>query len=120
MDYLDPSKRSNVNANTLGERGNAVVAQFYKAQDQMQESLRIRIDERLNTLSNERTFGTELFIAIAILLLYAFVGIYKALRIGVDELLAVTARIAQGDLSARVRINSHDEIGDVGEDLTAW
>ncbi|SFO90608.1 methyl-accepting chemotaxis protein [Pseudomonas syringae] len=89
VDYLDPSKRSNVNANTLGERGNAVVAQFYKAQDQMQESLRIRIDERLNTLSNERTFGTELFIAIAILLLYAFVGIYKALRIGVDELLAV-------------------------------
>lgn len=117
VDYLDPSKRSNVNANTLGERGNAVVAQFYKAQDQMQESLRIRIDERLNTLSNERTFGTELFIAIAILLLYAFVGIYKALRIGVDELLAVTARIAQGDLSARVRINSHDEIGDVGEGL---
>ncbi|WP_164446365.1 HAMP domain-containing protein, partial [Pseudomonas viridiflava] len=51
------------------------------------------------------------------LLLYAFVGIYKALRIGVDELLAVTARIAQGDLSARVRINSHDEIGDVGEGL---
>jgi len=114
-DYLDSNNTLNVNG--LGERGNAVVAQFYTAQQQMQTSLSLRIEQRLDALQDERSHGTELLALMAILLLYAFVGIYKALRAGVDELLAVTARIAQGDLTARVQIHSQDEIGDVASGL---
>ncbi|MDO7928738.1 methyl-accepting chemotaxis protein [Pseudomonas sp. KFB-139] len=119
MDYLDPGKRSNVNANTLGERGNAVVAQFYKAQEQMQASLQNQLATRLQDRNNERMFFIGLFVVLGVLLLYAFAGIYSALRSAVEELLSVTARIAQGDLTARVKVGSRDEIGDVGTGLNS-
>ncbi|MBX8492256.1 methyl-accepting chemotaxis protein [Pseudomonas cichorii] len=119
MDYLDPGQRSNVNANTLGERGNAVVAQFYKAQEQMQASLQSQIATRLQDRNNERMFFIGLFVVLGVLLLYAFAGIYSALRSAVEELLSVTARIAQGDLTARVKVGSRDEIGDVGKGLNS-
>jgi len=112
--YLDPARRAGVNADTLGERGNAVVALFYKAQDQAQESLRLRIEERLQSTTNERMFGIELFVVMGLLLLYAFVGIYQALRKGIDDVLSVIGQIGQGDLRARVQINSRDEIGELG------
>ncbi|MCV4288035.1 methyl-accepting chemotaxis protein [Pseudomonas capsici] len=119
LDYLDPAKRSNVNANTLGERGNAVVAQFYKAQEQMQASLQNQLATRLHDRNNERMFFIGLFVVLGVLLLYAFAGIYSALRSAVEELLSVTARIAQGDLTARVQVSSRDEIGDVGKGLNS-
>ncbi|GFM68210.1 methyl-accepting chemotaxis protein [Pseudomonas cichorii] len=119
MDYLDPGKRSNVNANTLGERGNAVVAQFYKAQEQMQASLQNQLGTRLQDRNNERMFFIGLFVVLGVVLLYAFAGIYSALRSAVEELLSVTARIAQGDLTARVKVGSRDEIGDVGTGLNS-
>ncbi len=118
-DYLDPSTPSTVVANTLGERGNAVVALFYKAQEQMQATLRDELASRLHARSNERAFVIGLFVVIGALLLYTFAGIYSALRSAVEELLSVTARIAQGDLSARVRVRSRDEIGDVGTGLNS-
>ncbi|GFM81461.1 methyl-accepting chemotaxis protein [Pseudomonas cichorii] len=119
MDYLDPSKSPNASANTLGERGNAVVAQFYKAQEQMQASLQGQLATRLHDRNNERLFFIGLFVVLGVLLLYAFAGIYNALRSAVEELLSVTARIAQGDLSARVQVGSRDEIGDVGTGLNS-
>jgi methyl-accepting chemotaxis protein len=51
-------------------------------------------------------------VAVAILLLvYLFGGMYFGIKGTVDELSAGAARIAQGDLSARIPVHTQDELG---------
>ena len=118
-DAMDPVRRASVNLGGLGDNGNAVVAKFYAAQEQLQESLRNRLQTRYEAKTQERNFIIGLFIVVGLLLLYAFGGIYQAMRRAIDELQAVTAQIAQGDLTSRVEVRSRDEIGDVGNSLNA-
>jgi methyl-accepting chemotaxis protein len=118
-DALDPARRASVNVAGLGDSGNAVVAGFYAAQEQLQQSLRNRLQERHEAKTQERNFIIGLFIVVGLLLLYAFGGIYKAMRRAIDELQGVTAKIAEGDLTSRVNVASRDEIGDVGNSLNA-
>jgi methyl-accepting chemotaxis protein len=118
-DALDPVRRASVNLGGLGDSGNAVVAGFYAAQEQLQQSLRNRLSERYEAKTQERNFIIGLFITVGLLLLYAFGGIYKAMRRAIDELQGVTAKIAEGDLTSRVNVASRDEIGDVGKSLNA-
>ena len=118
-DAMDPVRRASVNLGGLGDNGNAVVAKFYAAQEQLQESLRNRLQTRYEAKTQERNFIIGLFIVVGLLLLYAFGGIYQAMRRAIDELQVVTAQIAQGDLTSRVEVRSRDEIGDVGNSLNA-
>ncbi|WP_164622872.1 HAMP domain-containing protein, partial [Pseudomonas viridiflava] len=96
---------------------NAVVAGFYKAQDEIQTSLQGELDTRYDALLLQREIVIGMCVIMGLLLLYAFCSIYKALRLAIDDLLDVTRRLADGDLSARVNVTSQDEVADIGTGL---
>ena len=102
---------------SLSARGNAVVAAFYKAQDEIQMSLQGELNARYDELLLRREIVIGMCVIMGLLLLYAFCSIYKALRLAIDGLLEVTRRLADGDLGARVNVTSQDEVADIGNSL---
>ncbi len=101
----------------LPAKGNAVVAELYKAQDALQAALSAVLDQRVHDKSAERTAMLAMFAIAGLLLIYAFSGIYSAMRRAMEDMLSATRRIAQGDLTARVNVAGKDEMADIGTGL---
>ncbi|MCF7543232.1 methyl-accepting chemotaxis protein [Pseudomonas sp. P2647] len=98
-------------------KGNAVVAELYKAQDALQAALSAVLEQRVQDKSAERTAMLAMFVIAGLLLIYAFSGIYSAMRQAMEAMLGATRRIAQGDLTARVNVTGKDEMADIGTGL---
>ena len=101
----------------LPAKGNAVVAELYKAQDALQAALSAVLEQRVKDKSAERTAMLAMFAIAGLLLIYAFSGIYSAMRRAMEAMLSATRRIAQGDLTARVNVAGKDEMADIGTGL---
>lgn len=101
-------------AQGLATKGNAVVADLYKAQDVLQEELLAALDRRAHDRMFERLFILGMFTFMGLLLAYVFCGIYGSMRKAIDEVLTATRQIAQGDLTAHVQVQGKDEMADVG------
>ena len=105
------------NIEVLTAEGNATVAEFFKAQDLLQEALHNELASREQQMSLERTFILSAFAFMVLLLIYAFAGIYSAMREAIAEVLTATRSIGKGDLGARVTVRSKDELADIGNGL---
>nr|WP_122663396.1 methyl-accepting chemotaxis protein [Pseudomonas viridiflava] len=101
----------------LPAKGNAVVADLYKAQDMLQESLSELLEQRVGEKSVDRAFILGGLALIGLLLIYSFAGIYTSMRRAIDGVLSTTQLIAQGDLTARAKVQGKDEMADIGNGL---
>lgn len=101
----------------LPAKGNAVVAELYKAQDTLQDALLNALERRVQEKTSERLFILGMFVVLGLLLVYVFSGIYSAMRRTIKDVLIATQLIAQGDLSVRVQVRGKDEMADVGNGL---
>ncbi|CRM87685.1 hypothetical protein [Pseudomonas sp. 22 E 5] len=101
----------------LPAKGNAVVAELYKAQDTLQDALLNTLERRAQEKTSERLFILGMFAVLGLLLVYVFSGIYSAMRRTLNDALVATQLIAQGDLSARIQVRGKDEMADVGNGL---
>ncbi|AXA65636.1 methyl-accepting chemotaxis protein [Pseudomonas oryzihabitans] len=108
-----------VSGRALGTQGNAVVARYYKVQEEAQGQLSQLLAERLVHATTLRNLVVGLILGALLLLGYTFAGIYRAMRQGIAELVGVTAAAAQGDLSRRAALRGRDEIADIGRSLDA-
>jgi methyl-accepting chemotaxis protein len=111
------TQRTVTGVQALPAKGNAVVADLYKAQDALQAALSTVLEQRVSDKSSERVAMLAMFAIAGLLLIYAFSGIYSAMRRAMEEMLGATRRIAQGDLTARVHIAGKDEMADIGSGL---
>lgn len=101
----------------LPAKGNAVVADLYKAQDMLQESLSELLEQRVGEKTADRAFILGGLALIGLLLIYSFAGIYTSMRRAIDGVLSTTQLIAQGDLTARAKVQGKDEMADIGNGL---
>ena len=101
----------------LPGKGNAVVAELYKAQDTLQDALLNALERRVQEKTSERLFILGMFAILGLLLVYVFSGIYSAMRRTINDVLVATQLIAQGDLSVRIQVRGKDEMADVGNGL---
>ncbi|VVN71482.1 IS66 family transposase ISPsy43 [Pseudomonas fluorescens] len=101
----------------LPAKGNAVVAELYKAQDTLQDALLNTLERRAQEKSSERLFILGMFAVLGLSLVYVFSGIYSAMRRTINDALVATQLIAQGDLSVRIQVRGKDEMADVGNGL---
>ncbi|MBA2922983.1 methyl-accepting chemotaxis protein [Pseudomonas sp. P7] len=101
----------------LPAKGNAVVAELYKAQDTLQEALLNALERRVQEKTSERLFILGMFVVLGLLLVYVFSGIYSAMRRTIYDVLIATQLIAKGDLSVRIQVRGKDEMADVGNGL---
>ncbi|MGM0552224.1 MAG: methyl-accepting chemotaxis protein [Pseudomonadota bacterium] len=72
---------------------------------------------RSNTLTRNVAMATV--IVVLLLLIYAFVGLYRSIKDSVEQFNHATERMAGGDLTTRVDIRTRDEMHDVGERFNA-
>lgn len=105
------------NVDVLTAEANATVAEFFKAQDLLQAALHNELASREQQMVLERTLMLVAFAVLGLLLLYAFCGIYSAMRKAIAEVLVATQALAKGDLGARVQVRSKDELADIGNGL---
>ncbi|WP_454252450.1 methyl-accepting chemotaxis protein [Pseudomonas sp. Marseille-Q7302] len=101
----------------LGAQGNAVVARYYKVLEEAQGLLSQMLAERLAHETALRNMILGMILGALLLLSYTFAGIYQALRLGIAELVEVTAAAARGDLSRRAALSGRDEIAGIGRSL---
>ncbi len=101
----------------LSAKGNAVVAELYKAQDTLQEALLNALERRVQEKTSERLLILGMFVVLGLLLVYVFSGIYSAMRRTINDVLIATQLIAKGDLSVRTQVRGKDEMADVGNGL---
>ena len=113
------SGEGKVDGRALGAQGNAVVARYFKVQEETQGVLSQLLAERLAHATTLRNLVVGMILGALLLLAYTFAGIYQALRLGIAELVGVTAAAAQGDLSRRAALHGRDEIADIGRSLNA-
>ncbi|MPR02128.1 HAMP domain-containing protein [Pseudomonas sp. MAFF 212408] len=98
-------------------KGNAVVAELYKAQDLLQAALMDTLDQRSHEKTSERSLILGMFAFMGLLLAYAFSGIYSAMRSTINAVLNAARLIAQGDLTTRLTVQGRDEMADVSTSL---
>ncbi|MGE1152416.1 methyl-accepting chemotaxis protein [Pseudomonas kitaguniensis] len=98
-------------------KGNAVVAELYKAQDLLQAALMDTLDQRSHEKASERSLILGMFAFMGLLLAYAFSGIYSAMRSTINAVLNAARLIAQGDLTTRLTVQGRDEMADVSTSL---
>lgn len=101
----------------LPAKGNAVVAELYKAQDTLQDALLNALERRVQEKTSERLFILGMFGVLGVLLVYVFSGIYAAMRRTINDVMIATQLIAQGDLSVRIDVRGSDEMADIGNGL---
>ncbi|KIQ03556.1 MULTISPECIES: methyl-accepting chemotaxis protein [Pseudomonas] len=110
---LDDTGATITRVQGLAAKGNAVVADLYKAQDVLQEELTSALDYRAQERMSERALIMGMFVCMGLLLAYVFAGIYSSMRNAIDQVLDATRLIAQGDLTAQVQVHGKDEMADV-------
>lgn len=106
-----------VSGSALGTQGNAVVARYYKVQEEAQSLLSQLLVERMSQQTARQNMVLGMMLGALALLIYTFAGIYQALRQGIAQLIGVTTAAAQGDLSRRAALRGRDEIVDIGRSL---
>lgn len=114
---IDAPSDTITGAQNLPAKGNAVVAELYKAQDTLQDALLNALERRAEEKTSERLFILGMFAVLGLLLVYVFSGIYSAMRRTINDALVATQLIAQGDLSVRIQVRGKDEMADVGNGL---
>lgn len=70
-----------------------------------------------DTLVRDLALATA--IIVLLLLAYMFAGLYRSIKVSVDQMNAATERMAAGDLTTRVSLDTRDEIRDVGDRFNA-
>ncbi|WNW13873.1 methyl-accepting chemotaxis protein [Pseudomonas sp. DTU_2021_1001937_2_SI_NGA_ILE_001] len=108
---------SSSNVQSLADKGNAVVANLYKALDSAQATLSDILAQRVTAKSNERSLLIIGLAVMGLLVAYLFSGIYRSLRSAIDEVQNVTREVAQGNLRVRVTVRGKDEMAHVGHAL---
>ncbi|XQW84630.1 methyl-accepting chemotaxis protein [Thalassotalea piscium] len=86
--------------------------------DELSLSSDLKLHQRLETMhDSSESFLWLLSIALLILATgssYLFLGVYRSLIINVKEINLAAERLGNGDFSVQLKINSCDELGDIG------
>ncbi len=83
--------------------------------DTVMPALDKRLIQRIGEGQKELTGAIAALVAVLVLILYIFLSFYQAVLRNIQDLDEATGRLAQGDLTARVVLRSHDEMARIGK-----
>lgn len=107
------SNTSNITNQSFTENANALINLSYRIEGQVSQNLYSMIQERVNKISNN--LYTNLFISIVslLLLIYLFVAVYLSIISSIRMLVQGSEQLANGDLTADVKLETKDELTQV-------
>jgi methyl-accepting chemotaxis protein len=100
----------NGDSTIFNDQFNNLIQNGYKLYDQTGISLTQLLQVRVYKHTNQLYFNIILSILSMLLLTYLFIGIYSSMINAVRELSRGSDKLANGDLSAKVNIQSNDEL----------
>jgi len=104
------AENSKLSANNFFEQGSQAISALLALFDSMQVILEQRMNKQINTAKQSIYLYLSLIVAVIILLIYAYSGIYFAIRNNLTIMLAATTDISEGNLNSRVTLATKDEL----------
>jgi len=101
--------------NNLFALGTSAIVSNYQLYDNIAPQLDTLLELRSDGFRNEKRTLFIIMLSMAAIAIYLFIGFYSSVHKAVSELKAVSNKLAEGDLSARAKSESKDEIGEVVE-----
>jgi len=104
------AESANMDANKFFTQGSKTISSLLVLFDRMQLALDERMNAQIAKAKANITFYITLIIVVIALLIYAYAGIYLAIKINLNTMMKSADRICEGDLNTRLELNTKDEL----------
>ena len=101
---------ANMNAKEFFAQGSQTITSLLTLFDRMQQSLEGRMNSQIAEAKINIYFYITLIIIVVTLLIYAYTGIYLAIKINLNNMMKSAGRICEGDLNTRLQLDTKDEL----------
>jgi methyl-accepting chemotaxis protein len=103
-----------VDAQQVFDAANVSIAETYSLFDAIAPQVDALFNTRIRDNVLIRNVSLAVVAAVLLLLAYLFTGLYRSINVSVQRLGEATQRMAGGDLTTRVTLDTRDEMGQVG------
>ncbi len=104
------AESANMNAKDFFAHGSQTISSLLTLFDRMQQVLDERMSRQIAKAKANITFYITLIIIVVALLIYAYAGIYMAIKINLNTMMKSADRICEGDLNTRLALDTKDEL----------
>lgn len=109
----------NVDKDKFSNLSHDLFVASYKLHEEISKSLKELIHVRINKMKNTLYLNYVTAIIGMLLLIYLFVGLYLSIVNSVNNLKTGANRIAEGDLSTEVKLDTRDELSQIAQSFNA-
>jgi methyl-accepting chemotaxis protein len=104
------AEQPSINANHFFSEGTKAISSLLSLFDQMQPILDQRMKAHISATQDKLYFYSTLVVIVILLLAYAYMGIYLAIRESLKAMMTTADALSQGDLDARLTLATQDEL----------
>ena len=104
------TESANMNAKEFFAQGSQTISSLLNLFDRMQQALDGRMNSQIAKAKTNIYFYISLIIIVITLLIYAYTGIYLAIKINLNSMMKSASRICEGDLNTRLALDTKDEL----------
>ncbi|HFD81122.1 MAG TPA: methyl-accepting chemotaxis protein [Gammaproteobacteria bacterium] len=104
-----------VSAKQVFEAGTAAINAAFRLYDRILPSLDEVLAQRLDHIRSEQRLMVATVVLVLLLVTYLFAGFYSSVVDSIRSINAATAKLADGDLTARVEVSVRDEMGQIAD-----
>lgn len=112
---ITPTFIINARSDQYFEHATSVIDAINALLDKESYVLSEQIEHKINGSNRQMILFMVLTSVVILIIMYLFVGFYLAIKKTVTVLEKITLRVAAGDLTQQVRLNTRDEIRTIGE-----
>ncbi|RHW75699.1 bacteriohemerythrin [Colwellia sp. RSH04] len=122
--YLLLAKNEIVDANTVNikptaffEKGSETISSLLILFDAMQPVLEQRMNAQISAAKINVNFYLSIIVVVTLLLIYAYIGIYLAIKYNLNEMIKTSHSICDGELDVRLELKTKDELKVIAESI---
>lgn len=104
------AESANIKASEFFTQGSQTISSLLALFDKMQLALDNRMNSQISKAKTNIYFYITLIIIVISLLVYAYIGIYLAIKSNLNTMMKSAERICEGDLNTRLELNTKDEL----------
>ena len=101
---------ANMKASEFFTQGSQTISSLLILFDKMQLALEDRMASQISAAKANITFYVTLITIVIALLIYAYTGIYLAIKINLNTMMMSADKICEGDLNTRLTLDTKDEL----------
>lgn len=95
------------------------IDRIYGFSDDVLEFIRGELSDRLATEQRQRAVIFAALILTLLVIVYLYTGFYLSVRSAVSQFADVANRVSDGDMTCRLELDSHDELGELTSNFNA-